>query len=303
MKNQRGNSTLAMIGGVIFLAVVLIFGAWALASWKKVPAGNVGVHVYLLGGEKGVDSVQRGVGRHFVGWQQELYLYPTFTQNVQWSATNPNGDYSVNFSDTDGTPINADVGLAFNIDPGKATALFQEYRKGIEEITQEVVRQRVIDALNAEAGKLKVESIYGAGREGLLTRVEERVRAALAPKGIRIEKLSWLNPPRLPAEIAKALNAKIEATQLTLRRENEVAQVIAEAEKAREEARGIADSTLLKAQADAEAIKIRGEALRNNPNLVDLTVAENWDGKLPEQYVGGSSNGSGPILQLLAPQK
>jgi len=301
MNKQSGRSTVAFVGGIILAAIVAMWSLWAIASWKKVPAGNVGVHVYLLGGDKGVDAVVRPVGRHFIGWQQELYLYPTFTQNVQWR-NGDQGDWSLSFSDSDGTPINADIGAAFNVDPSKAGALFQEYRKGIDEITYEVVRQRVVDALNGEAGQLKVESIYGKGREAMLSRVEARVREQLAPKGIRIEKLSWLGPPRLPQNVATALNAKIEATQKAQQRENEVQQAIAEAEKAREEAKGIADSTLLKAQADAEAIRIRGDALRNNPNLVDLTIAESWNGQLPNQVVL-SGGGQSPILQLLAPQK
>ena len=108
---------------------------------------------------------------------------------------------------------------------------------------------------------------------------------------------------RLPANVQKALNAKIEANQMAQQRENEVAQAIAEADKAREEAKGVADAQLLRAQAEAEAIKIRGDALKSNPELVALTVAEQWDGKLPEQLVTSGNGSGGPILQLLAPQK
>lgn len=295
MKNQRGSSPAGVLG-MIALIIGMFVGIWAITSWEKVPAGYVGVHVYLLGGEKGVDAVTRPVGRHWVGWQQEMYLYPVYTQNVEWSATDK-GDRSISFSDADGTSISADIGMSYNVDPTKAAGLFQEFRKPIEDITDGQIRQRVIDALNAEAGQLKVDDVYGRGREALLARVQERVQKQLEPKGIRVEKLSWLGPPRLPAKVRDALNAKIEATQIANRRENEVQATIAEAEKAREEARGIADSTLLRATAEAEAIRIRGEALRQNPALVDLTIAEKWDGKLPEQYLGGSSDGK--ILQIM----
>lgn len=288
------------IVGVLALAALLAFGVWALVSWKKVPAGNVGVQVYLLGGEKGVSSERKGVGRTFIGWQQELYLYPTYTQNYVWTAGNDvgsEGNESISFQDKDGLEINADVGIAFNVDPAKVTTLFETYRKGIEEINDFVLRNHVRDALNRESSNMSVEEIYGKQRGALMDRVIARVRKEVEPKGIRVERIYWIGSMRLPAGVVKALNAKVESTQKAQQRENELAQSVAEANKAREEARGIADSTLLKAEADAKAIQIRGDALRNNPALVDLTIAEKWDGKLPEQYLGGGADGK--ILQIM----
>jgi regulator of protease activity HflC (stomatin/prohibitin superfamily) len=294
MKSQRGSGVIGAIVGALVIALAVIWGIWALASWQKVPAGNVGIHVYLLGGDKGVDAKVEPVGRVFVGWQQELYLYPTYTQNVKWLEKDGN---AFNFSDIDGTPISADVGISYHVDKAKAATLFQTYRKGIDEITDGVLHQRVADALNDEASQLKVDKIYGNGREQLLANVQLRVQKIVAPTGIIVEKISWIGPPKLPANVQTALNDKIGATQKAQQRENEVQQAIAEANKAREAARGEADATLLRAEAEAKAIKIRGDALRENPALVDLTIAEKWDGKLPEQYLGG--DGDGKILQIM----
>lgn len=296
-----------ILAGVL-AAVLVIFGIWAIASWQKVPAGNVGVHVYLLGGEKGVDAVARPVGRHFIGWQQELYLYPTYTQNYTWTRdwVDDNGDgkqdasevvdESLSFQDKQGLEISADVGIAYNVDPNKATVLFQKYRKGVDEITDSVLRNYVRDALNTETSIMTVEEIYGVGKAELMERATKRVKAQVEPFGIRIEKIYWINSMRLPRGVQAALNAKIEATQKAQQRENEVAQAKAEADKAREEARGVADAQLLKAKAEAEAIEIKGRALRENANLVELTVAERWNGKYPDTLIIG--DGKGQILQI-----
>lgn len=300
MKNQRGNTLITVLAG-IGIAILLGLGIYAATSWQKVPAGHVGVHVYLLGGAKGVDAVSRPVGRHWVGWQQELYRYPTFTQNYVWTAGNDvgsEGDESISFQDRQGLEINADVGIAYNVDPGEVTKLFQKYRKGVDEITDSVLRNYVRDALNTEASTMLVEEIYGAGKAGLMDRATARVKKQVEPFGIRIEKIYWIGAQRLPKGVQIALNAKIEATQKAQQRENEVAQAKAEADKVREEARGVADAQLLRAEAEAKAIQIRGDALRSNPALVDLTIAEAWDGKLPVQYLGGSGK-EGVILQLL----
>jgi hypothetical protein len=45
----------------------------------------VGVKCYLLGKSKGVDAEALGVGRYYIGFQQELYLYPTFVQQYAFT--------------------------------------------------------------------------------------------------------------------------------------------------------------------------------------------------------------------------
>jgi regulator of protease activity HflC (stomatin/prohibitin superfamily) len=61
-----------------------------------------------------------------------------------------------------------------------------------------------------------------------------------------------------------------------------------------EAARGDAESTLLRAKADAEAIRIKGEALSENPRLVELSAVEKWNGTMPT-FVGG---GAVPFIQV-----
>ena len=65
---------------ILFIAMVLTF-----ASCTKVPAGYVGVKVYLLGGSKGVDSEVVGVGRYWVGMNEEMFKYPTYQINYVYS--------------------------------------------------------------------------------------------------------------------------------------------------------------------------------------------------------------------------
>ena len=67
---------------VLLPAFCLIFVAFA--SCSKVPAGQVGIKFYLLGGEKGVDTEELGPGRYWIGVNEELYLFPTYTQNYTW---------------------------------------------------------------------------------------------------------------------------------------------------------------------------------------------------------------------------
>ena len=47
-----------------------------LTACSKVPAGHEGVIVHLLGTSKGVDTEVKGPGRYWIGWNDELYIFP-----------------------------------------------------------------------------------------------------------------------------------------------------------------------------------------------------------------------------------
>ncbi|WP_323115220.1 prohibitin family protein [Pseudomonas guariconensis] len=265
------------------LAAVSLCLLAALGGCSKVPAGNVGVIVNLYGSEKGVELKEVGTGKYWVGINEELYLFPTFTQTETWT-----GDETITFQTVEGMKVGGDVGITYAVDPGKVTTLFQKYRSGIDEITNKFLRNMVRDAFNDVASKLPVESVYGSGKADLLLAVEQRVRAQVEPIGINLERIYYASDLALPPQVTASLNAKIQATQMAEQRRNEVAQAKAEADKERARAQGEADAKLLIAQADAKAIEVRAQALRANPDVVTLNAVEKWDGKLPT-YTGGQA--------------
>ncbi|WP_442513810.1 SPFH domain-containing protein [Pseudomonas promysalinigenes] len=265
------------------LAAVSLCALAILGGCSKVPAGNVGVIVNLYGSEKGVELKEVGTGKYWVGINEELYLFPTFTQTETWT-----GDETITFQTVEGMKVGGDVGITYAVAPDKVTTLFQKYRAGIDEITNKFLRNMVRDAFNDVASKLPVESVYGQGKADLLSAVEQRVRAQVAPIGINLERIYYASDLALPEQVTASLNAKIQATQMAEQRRNEVAQAKAEADKERARAQGEADAKLLIAQADAKAIEVRAQALRSNPDVVTLNAVEKWDGKLPT-YTGGQA--------------
>lgn len=267
---------------IFSILLILMIG---LVGCSKVPAGNVGVKVYLLGGEKGVDMEELPPGKYWIGVNEDLFLFPTFTQNYTWTKSahegNPN-DESISFQTVEGLSVNSDVGISYSVDPAKVGLLFQKYRKGIDEITDTYLRNMVRDALVTAASTKPIESVYGSGKAELIADVEKRVRDQVEPVGIKLERLYWAGDFRLPETVTDSINAKIKATQMAQQRQNEVAQAEAEAAK-----------TVAQAKGEAESIRIRGEALRENPRLVELTAIEKWDGRLPTV-----SGGNTPFINL-----
>jgi prohibitin 2 len=77
-----------------------------------------------------------------------------------------------------------------------------------------------------------------------------------------------------------------------------------EAEKARfiqRKAEIEAETAAIRANGEAEAIRIRGQVLAKTPSLVDLQMIEKWDGKSP--LVIGGQDTSGIVLPLNELQK
>ena len=100
------------------LVAVMVMGT--LAGCSKVPAGNVGIKVYLLGKSKGVDTEVLPVGCYWIGVNEELYLFPTFQQNYVWTKSPNEGsknDESLTFQTIEGMSVNADVGISYHLDP------------------------------------------------------------------------------------------------------------------------------------------------------------------------------------------
>ncbi|WP_266170260.1 prohibitin family protein [Dyella subtropica] len=272
------------------LMMCLALSTLMLAACDKVPAGNVGVKFQMYGDGKG--SLQElPPGRYWVGWGYEMYTFPTFTQTYTFSRSANEGrpvDESLSFQTAQGLIVNADVGITYRIDPAKVTLIFQKYRKGIDEITDVYLRNMVRDALVKEASSLDIESVYGKGKARLIEAVQKDVADEVAPVGIVVEKIYWVGELRLPDNVVQSINAKIQATQMAEQRQNEVAQAQAEAQKVEAEAEGKAQAQLTIAQAEAKAISLKGEALRQNPNVVQMSAVEKWDGHLPTYNGGGA---------------
>ncbi len=280
------------------LTLSLSLSALLLAACSKVPAGNVGVKFQMYGDDKG--SLQElPPGRYWVGWGYEMYTFPTFTQTYTFTRSASEGrpvDESISFQTAQGLTVNADVGITYHIDPARVTLIFQKYRKGIDELTDVYLRNMVRDALVKEAASLEIESVYGKGKANLIEAVQHDVSEEVASVGIVVEKIYWIGELRLPENVVQSINAKIQATQMAEQRQNEVAQAQAEAQKVEAEAQGQAQARITIAEAEAKAIALKGEALRQNPNVVQMSAIEKWDGRLPT-YSGGAL----PFLHLNAP--
>lgn len=292
----------------LLMLAVLVVGSMQLQGCSRVDAGYVGVKVNLLGSNKGVDSEVLGVGRYWIGINEELYLFPTFKQTVEWKS-NSNASGAFQFQSKEGLSLSADIAMSYTINPEMVSTLFQTYRKGIDEITSIYLYSVVRDTIVQKAALRMAEDLYGGeGKNKFVADVTEEVTKKMKPVGINIDYIAIVGNVWLPRQVVDAIDAKVKAGQEAARREMEVASARAEAEKAVATAEGEARSK--KAIADANAYAILREAEAQNEankllsrsitrELIDYELANKWNGVMPSVVTGGGNS----MLQLPMPSK
>ena len=84
-------------------------------------------------------------------------------------------------------------------------------------------------------------------------------------------------------QFERAIEKKVVAEQEALEEANRTQQIKQQA-----------DQRVITAKAEAESMRIRANALAQNPKLVSYEAVQKWDGKLPQIMTGDST----PILDL-----
>lgn len=265
----------------LLAVVVAAICAMGIAGYDRVEPGFVGIKVNKVGEDKGIGEVV-GVGHQWVGINTELYVFPTFKQMKIY-------DEPFTFQMSDGTAIGHKIGVTYLVNRDKVTTVFQTYRKGVDDITESDLRQKIADSLNRLASRMTTDAFIDGGKAQLLDNALKDIQKEMSPVGIEVLSLSWVGKPDYPKTVIESINAKVTANQRTLQRQQEVEQRKAEANMLREQANGEADAIRARAQAEADAIRLRGEALRQNPNVMELEAINKWNGQLPQYMTQGAN--------------
>lgn len=186
--------------------------------------------------------------------------------------------------------------VTYTIPPAKVGEVYSEYRNE-ENLVSRVIDRQTPAALQSAFGKFTAAETV-TKRDDLAAAVLESLTKTT--KGIvTIESVQIEN-----VQFSEAYNEKIEESMkaeidIRTRRQNLEKEQI-DAQIAVTRANGEADSRLavatanakavvLAGEAEAKAIKAKSDALQANPQLVEYTKAQAWDGKLPATMVPGSA--------------
>jgi prohibitin 2 len=168
--------------------------------------------------------------------------------------------------------IQIDLRVLFRVPESSVVRLFQDY---YGEPFESLVAPRVQEALKEVAALQSAEQIV-KNRELMKTKALEiarkKIGTLLVVEDIVIQNIT------LTKELEHAIEAKMVQEQ--------------EASKSKylqQRAQIDADTAVIQAKGEAESIRIRGQALKDNPAFVDLKIVDKWDGLTP-LVIGGGGN-------------
>lgn len=292
IKNSSGIGGLFKIIGA--LAAVIVIITIISSACKRIDAGHVGLVVKLYGSERGVQDVTEATGWVWYNpFTTQIYEFPTFVQNVVFTRDATEGSRSneeFRVTTKDGLVVSFDVSMNYRVAPNKAAEIFRKYRKPLEELDKTVMRNYMREAYNKVSGKYTAEQLY-ENKIQFQNESEAEIKSFLEREGFVVEQVVLLNELRLPQGVVDNINAKINARQIALKKEQEVAQERAEAQKEVEKAKGYAEAMRIRAEAESEYNRKLAESI--SPNLIEYEKIKKWNGQTP-QYVGA---GGGIIVQ------
>lgn len=272
-----------ILAGVFGALFVIIF-MWYLVFSVKVPVGYTGIKVNMYGDGKWVSIYTLKTGRNFYNpITTDVYKYATFINQKEYEW--------VSFQDVDGLVIKANIGLDYKFDETKVAKIFEEYRSSSSRITNEYMATWLKSAVTRVSSKFKVDELYWPKKEEFRLAILESIKKDFDEKWVIVNNIYFVGDMELPQAIVWRINAKIEATQNAMQKENELRAVEAEAQKQIAEAKWVSESTLIKAKAEAEAIKIKTNAItqQGGTEYVQLQAIEKWNWVLPVTTLGNNT--------------
>jgi len=258
---QRSPMRAAGVGGIIAGAAI----AFLSAAFVVVPAGFVGVLFNIFGG---VQDNELGEGFHIVlPVIQQVTLYDVRQQEITLATTT--GDH-INARSLEGLDIGVDVTVLYQVARTEAAGLHQDIGPSYVNIR---LRPQIRTAVRDGIAEYNAASLIGIQRAELQRGIEVDLSESLASDNIRILGV-LLRDVRIPNLITDAIEEKQAAEQQVEVEENRRRQSEIAAQRRVIEATGERDAAIARAEGEAEALRLRAEALRDNPDLIQLEFAQ-----------------------------
>ncbi len=254
------------------IAIVVGAGLWvAAAALIGVPVGTVAVIVNRFTGLK-PDALFPGTHLILPGVEVPYY-YNARLQELTLSRRGeggPNIDESIKALSKEGLEISVDVTVQYQIIPTKAPIVHEQIGPEYETV---IIRPQVRSEVRNSIGQFNAADLISTKRKALETLIVKSLEAAFQKANIELKAI-LLREVRIPDSVAKAIEEKQTAEQrVQTERNNRDAERI-RADTAVVKAEGESKAAIARATGEAKSISLRGAALKNNPQLIQLTVAE-----------------------------
>ena len=236
----------------IFLLVII------LSSFGTVGAGERGIKLRF----GAVQGEALGEGLYFISpIGEQVKIMDVKMQKYEVDAGSASKDLQT---------VSSKVALNFHVSPEYVTSVYKNI--GID-YQSRIIVPAVQESVKASTARFTAEELI-TKREEVRETIKLILKTKLNDEGIIIDEFNIVDFD-FSESFNKAIEDKVTAEQNALASKNKLEQIKYEAQQAVESAKG-----------RAEAQKIEGEALQDNPQVLELRAIERWNGVLPTYMTG-----------------
>lgn len=248
-----------------FVAVLGLASAVLSQAFVVIPAGHVGVVFAVFGG---VQDDELGEGFHLVApILQTVELYEVRQQELTLAAETAD---QVSARSSEGLAITVDATILFQPVLGEVARLHQDIGPSYVDVrVRPEARTQIRDAI----GQYAAADLISTERQSLQTSIEAGLRDALETDNVRVLSV-LLRDVSIPEAITNAIEEKQAAEQQVEVEENRRRQSEIAAQRLVIEAEGDRDAAVARAEGEAEALRLVGASIRDNPDVVQFEVAQ-----------------------------
>ncbi len=243
--------------GVLGLLGVILFIVFVFPPFTIVSAGHRGVAV-LFGA---VQDQVYGEGLHWKNPLMSVVAMDVRTQILQAEADSASKDLQ---------SVTATIAVNYRIDTADVQTLYQEVGLDYE---MTVIAPAIQESVKAATAQFTAEELI-TKRPEVRAAIHANLENRLDDRSLIIEDVSIVNF-QFSDQFDAAIEAKQTAEQQALKAANDLRRIELEAQQ-----------TVVRAQAEAESIRIQSQALTTSNSLINLEAVRRWDGELPVYYSG-----------------
>jgi len=282
--------------------IVLFFAGCA----TRIGPGRVGIKVDLAGSQRGVEELPIRTGWVFYSFLSSTIVeYPTSVQTAKWTRDPNEGSQNneeMSFNTKDGLTVYGDLSVSYHLDSSKVPAFYVKFRNDdIQQFTHGFLRNVARDAINRTGSQYTVQEVMGEKKSELEQNSRAELQKQVGDIGVVIDQFGFIGSPRPPQSVIDSINAKVQAQQIAVQKQNELVQSQADAAKLVAAAEGQAKAQVAVANGEAESNRVRAASI--SPSIIEwqkLAVTDRWitkwNGQVPQVQTG--ANGPGMLLDI-----
>ncbi len=203
---------------------------------------------------------------------------------------------------------NYSIAITWNYEPTRIEDVYKYFGTSDDEsVFQTVVSPTIQQTSKTIFGQFTAQTIV-QDRAKLDNALEHRIKEQLSKYPIQIISVQIIDinfsktyenvieqTAQKKQEIEKSKN---ELKRIEIEAQQQVAKAEAENKAIKLKADAEAYQISIKAKAESDAIKLKAEALKANKDLVDLKIAEKWNGTVPQTVVVNDGKSVLPLLNI-----